>query len=332
MGPVISKNRPRVLIWLLTARCNLACAHCYTARFVGQTELSEDEALGVLKDAARAGVRHVGLSGGEPFLRQDTVRLVQEAARLGMTSSVVSNGSLMTEALAERLAPYPVAIFLSLDGTRGSHEGMRGAGAWDSAVAAAGNMRRAGLRFCTIMALTRTNYAEVGQYVATAKELGAAAACLIPVMPTGRAKDEMTVGPAEIAAVLGEAEEAAERLRFAVSLWCMPFAGAFVSSRLVSSSFCRQDPELNISPNGDVLLCDILDDVLSNVKEKGILAAYREQERHPLVRSLAAPKLSEPCSTCPIARGCLGGCFARAQLISGDLFAADPLCPRVGLG
>ena len=77
-------QRPQTLIWLITARCNLTCSHCYAARFADSDELTEEEGISLLMEAARVGVVHVGLSGGEPFLRPDTLSIIAEAGHLGV--------------------------------------------------------------------------------------------------------------------------------------------------------------------------------------------------------------------------------------------------------
>jgi len=45
-------KKPRLIIWVLTAKCNLDCCHCYTARFIGRDELDEYQALQVVKSGA----------------------------------------------------------------------------------------------------------------------------------------------------------------------------------------------------------------------------------------------------------------------------------------
>ena len=86
---------------------------------------------------------------------------------------------------------------------------------------------------------------------------------------------------------------------------------------------------MDIDPAGRILLCDVLDAVVSNLRGRGLLSAWQEQRRSPEVRRLVSPKLAPVCAACPLARRCRGGCYARAQLLSGDLYAPDPLCPRV---
>jgi len=320
---------PSVLIWAITARCNYRCTHCYAVRFNRRGELSGAEAKEVIRESAETGAEHLSLYGGEPFLRTDTLSLIEHARNLGLTVSAVSNGSLITDSLAEFLAANSVRMSLSLDGNRETHELVRGGGSWDLVVAAAARFRQQGVPFTTVMALSQRTYPAVPEYLGTAQGLGADAACLIPVMPSGRAKPDMPLTPSQMTAALRQAEEAAERLRFPVRLWCTPFAGAVISSPLISYSSCRQSAELNIAPNGDVFLCDILDDVVANVRDDGVFGAWRKRAQHPLIRELAQPELRRPCLRCPAKETCQGGCYARAQLMSGDVFAPDPLCPRV---
>ena len=107
---------PQLIIWLLTARCNLECRHCYTTRFTEGGELDEEQALALVESMAGSGVRHIGFTGGEVFLRRDSLRLIKRVAKLGMSTSVVTNGSLITDEVAQELADSDTRVFLSIDG------------------------------------------------------------------------------------------------------------------------------------------------------------------------------------------------------------------------
>lgn len=318
-------------MWLLTSQCNLNCRHCYTARFTGRDELTTEQALEVISSAAKAGVRHIGLSGGEVFLRQDALEIIRAISKLGMSISIVTNGSLLSEGVLKELAACNMFTILSLDGARKeTHEKMRGWGTWEFAISAAERMRGFGIRFGTVMAVSNFNYTEVKSYLSLAQELGASVGCLIPVMPTGRARLDIVLTPEQMMLVLRDVDEAAEKLKFPVSLWCIPFAQHVIKSKRVFAEFCRtSSEEIDIDPQGNVLLCDILDISFTNIKDKGVFEAWQEQERHPLVKSLTNPRLTGPCLDCPLKNKCRGGCFARAQLMTGDIQAPDPLCPRV---
>lgn len=321
----------KIIVWLLTSKCNFNCLHCYISKRFPKEELDTAEAIAIIEDAAKSGVKHISFSGGEIFLRKDALQLIRQASNLGMTTSVVTNGSLLTKEVIEEIAQYQTFVILSIDGAkRETHEKIRGGGTWASAIAAAEKMAQARLNFSTIMAVNKINQFEVAGYLSLTKELGAIGGCLIPVMPAGRANSELILSPNEMLRVLKEAEETVENLKFWLSLWCVPFARLVIKSSRVFADFCRSsDNEMDISPQGDVLLCDVLDFTLSNVK-KGMEKAWQEQEANPLMKSLCEPEnLALPCLNCPLKKKCRGGCFARAKLISGNIYAADPLCPKV---
>lgn len=56
----------------LNRRCNLACAHCYSASGPRETEqLPAGALIDFLEEAANEGYGVVAFSGGEPFLYDD---------------------------------------------------------------------------------------------------------------------------------------------------------------------------------------------------------------------------------------------------------------------
>lgn len=318
------------LIWLVTGRCNLSCSHCYAERFQGQVELSPEEAGVLVADAARAGVRHLGMAGGEPLLRPDLLHLIQQARSLGMSVGLVTNGSRITAAVAGELAASQVGVVVSLDGARPeTHDRRRGAGSHRQVLSALGHLKRAGASFRTVTALGADNYRETGECLALALRLGAEAACLIPVMPSGRAGQDELLSAAQMVTALEAAEQCSLDMGLPVQLWCTPFAPLVVSAPKVSAYPCRGTDSMDIDPAGRVLLCDVLDTEVSHIRDEGVRGAWGEQRRSALVRSLADPRLASVCAACPLSKNCRGGCYARAQLLAGDIHAPDPLCPRV---
>lgn len=322
---------PQVIIWLLTAKCNMSCLHCYSARFWNRQELESAEAVNLVKSAAQAGVKHIGFSGGEVFLRPDAMDLIALASKLGMTVNVVTNGSMLNDDIVSKLARYEIFTIVSVDGaTKETHEKVRGKGSWDLAISGLEKMRQAGVHFSLVMAISKLNHNQIPQYLVWARDLGATVACFIPVMPAGRASKELILQPQEMLRVLETVERTAEAIKFPAYLWCTPFASLVTKSSYVFADSCRTDAqEMDIAPDGRVLLCDILDITLSDVRGKGILEAWKEQKRHPLVHALTNPKLVDPCSSCQQGEKCGGGCFARAAILNGDIHSPDPLCPRV---
>ena len=64
--------RPYALLAELSYRCPLHCPYCSNpTQLRDDRELTTDEWHRVFREAAELGVLQVGLSGGEPFVRQD---------------------------------------------------------------------------------------------------------------------------------------------------------------------------------------------------------------------------------------------------------------------
>lgn len=113
----------------LTRRCNFSCIHCYNnlpaddpkAR---RKELDFGEYRRILDQIAEAGTLWLLLTGGEVFLRPDFMQIYRYAKENGFLITIFTNGSGMTEALADELVKYrPFALEITIYGhTRETHE------------------------------------------------------------------------------------------------------------------------------------------------------------------------------------------------------------------
>jgi MoaA/NifB/PqqE/SkfB family radical SAM enzyme len=112
------KKRVLNCLWELTYRCNARCAICdYWRRSPDPSRELDTAAIRSGLDKIFAhGCRVINFTGGEPLLRDDLEAIVGHASRLGMWTSVVTNGNLMTQ---ERMIALREAgldnLFLSLD-------------------------------------------------------------------------------------------------------------------------------------------------------------------------------------------------------------------------
>ena len=100
--------------WHITNRCNYACKFCF-AQNLGKKELSLKEGTRLLQKLAAAGIEKINFAGGEPLLHPHLVDYCQEAKRLGMTVSIVTNGSKLDQTMIESLKGCVDWIGLSID-------------------------------------------------------------------------------------------------------------------------------------------------------------------------------------------------------------------------
>jgi heme d1 biosynthesis radical SAM protein NirJ len=154
-----------VVIWNLVRRCNLTCQHCYSIScdrdFPG--ELSTAEVVRVMHDLRAYGVPVLILSGGEPLLRPDLFDIAQYAKALGFYVGLSTNGTLIDEAMAARIASAGFDYTgISLDGLEATHDCFRRkAGAHRAALSGMRACREAGVKVGVRFTLTETNAPEL---------------------------------------------------------------------------------------------------------------------------------------------------------------------------
>lgn len=131
---------PRSIDIDITTRCNLRCSYCYHFNSPGDVkdDLPTAEWLTFFEELGKLAVMEVSLAGGEPFLRKDLVDLLQGIAENKMRFSIISNGTLITDTLAEEVASTHRCntVQVSIDGsTAVVHDSCRGTGSFKRAVA-----------------------------------------------------------------------------------------------------------------------------------------------------------------------------------------------------
>ncbi len=168
---------PFVVVWNIGIHCNMSCPHCYAAATSRPSphDLDTNEGLRLLEQMAEAGVRVLIASGGEPLLRPDVFTLLAHARDVGLSPQLSTNGVLIDEEIAGRLAACGVGyVGVSLDGLRDWNDEYRGlAGGFDRAVAGLGFARAAGMRTGVRMTLTRRNVDQLDGVASIAVECGA---------------------------------------------------------------------------------------------------------------------------------------------------------------
>ena len=107
----------------------------------------------------RLRVDHVTLTGGEPFGRSDIWPLLDLLADHGVGVQIISNGGLVTDKIAERLAPYDVRyVQITLNGPDAAlHEEHVGEGHFDKTIRGIEALRERGVAVVGCVVVTRLN-------------------------------------------------------------------------------------------------------------------------------------------------------------------------------
>jgi cyclic pyranopterin phosphate synthase len=117
----------------VTDRCNLRCVYCHPlpdCRLIEREEvLGFEEILRIVRLFAECGIKKLRLTGGEPLLRRDIIRLVRELAAISGIEelSITTNGVFLESLAAELKAAGLQRINVSVDSIeRETYERMTG--------------------------------------------------------------------------------------------------------------------------------------------------------------------------------------------------------------
>ena len=90
--------------------------------------LSEEGGISLIEDLSSSGVEKVNFVGGEPMLHPHLEAWIFAAKSCGLTTSIVSNGTRMTEEWLTRMRPHLDWLGLSIDASNDEMHALMGRG------------------------------------------------------------------------------------------------------------------------------------------------------------------------------------------------------------
>jgi PqqA peptide cyclase len=329
---------PAPPFWLLlelTYRCPLHCAFCYNPVDFAKAggELCTEDWLRVLNEARALGAVQLGLSGGEPLVRDDLEPIVAEAHRLGFYINLITSGVGLTES---RIAALKKAgldhIQLSFqDSSQQMNDFLSSTRTFELKSKVAAIIKNYEYPMVLNVVLHRLNIDHVEAILQMADRLQADYVELANTQYYGWAfynREQLLPSREQVA----RAEAVTNRFR--------ERAGRPMQVLFVVPDYFERRPKpcmnglgsifLAVSPDGTALPCHAarmlpgLD--FPNVKQLGIREIWLESTAFNRFRGDAWMK--EPCRSCPEKGRDFGGCRCQAYLLTGDADNADPVCDK----
>jgi radical SAM protein with 4Fe4S-binding SPASM domain len=187
----------------ITYRCNNVCYQCdlprpWFYRKRGESELSTEEFERIIDELAELGVAGINLTGGEPSLRRDHLKLLKRIKSAGLNANLSTNAFTLVE--QERvdalLATGVDSINISLDGAcAATHDRLRGAPGGFDRVARATELlvaaRRKGRPSITyIFVIGTDNHTELTDFIELSRARGIDSVGFMPVFDVYRDRKE----------------------------------------------------------------------------------------------------------------------------------------------
>ena len=117
------RHRPLLVAWSVTNRCNLRCLYCESPH-LKTDELTLEQGLKIIDEAAEAGTAVFSFTGGEPLIHKHIFDYIEHTLERGMKVGITTNGVLVPK-MIDRLKKVSF-IKLSLDGPPELHDKIRG--------------------------------------------------------------------------------------------------------------------------------------------------------------------------------------------------------------
>lgn len=350
-----SSDKKPVVVWNTTRACNLNCIHCY-ARAVHQPnegELSTEQGLALLDDLAAFDVPVVLLSGGEPLLRPDVTKLARHAVNRGIRAVISTNGILIDEKKAMLLKDAGVSyVGISLDGLEQVNDQFRGmTGSFKMALNGIRNCQKAKLKVGLRFTVNKLNVHEVPGIFDLLEEMDIERICFYHLVYSGRGSDliHQDLSHEETRRVV---DVIMERTRDMYSRGVKKEVltvdnhadGPYLYLRMLEENNSRSPEVLELlkmnggNSSGQGIGC---------VNWDGLVYADQFWRQHSFGSILSTPfsqiwsDLTNPlmaqlkdkkrhvkgrCARCRWLDICGGNFRARAEAVSGDIWAEDPAC------
>lgn len=323
------------VLYEVTSRCNLECAHCYNV-WKGDGGCRRDEldtagATRLIRKAIRdSRCRQFTFTGGEPLLRDDLEELVQVAKLLCEDVVLITNGTLLPERRIRSLLDAGVSLFeLPLNSDeRAMHDRMAGGdGCFDKVTSAAADIRCCGGELAFVFVATALNADHWKGVLELGMALGARSFLYNRYNAGGECSGKPEALMPSIEQVrdgLAVAEEFSSKhgVGIGASIAIQPCLIDVTEFPNVGFGFCAAGTArayYTIDPVGNVRPCNHTPTILGNILESPLRKLTKSKKLVEFMN--ARPSF---CSGCRLEDECLGGCKAAAEVCYGSLTACEP--------
>ncbi len=158
------KNKPlENLIFFVTSKCPLNCKHCFYRAELNKkiNELSLNEIEKIAKNLPH--LKHVQLSGGEPFVRKDLTQVIKIFQKYGVKKIGIPTNGFFTSLVVKKCKEIKklgidFSINVSIDGFKPLHNKIRGKPCFDKAIETFKQLKKLGIETGFNVSLSKLNY------------------------------------------------------------------------------------------------------------------------------------------------------------------------------
>ena len=324
---------PFSLIAEVSHRCPLHCLYCSNPLEMQQAaeEMGTSDWVRVFGEAARLGMMHLHLTGGEPLVRRDLPELIAGGRDAGLYVNMITSGVGLTEqrlaALVDAGLEHVQLSFQDLDEASANH--IAGTRAHAHKLALIPILKKFPVALTINLVVHRLNLDRLEAFIAMAEQCAPDRLEIAHVQYYGWAlKNRGLLMPTreQVERSIPVVEAAKARLKGRIHLEAV-FPDYFGSyPKACVGGWGRQ--MMLIDPAGQAMPCHaaavIPGMVFDNVQRHSL--AWIWQSSAAFNRFRGDSWMSQTCRGCERKERDYGGCRCQAFLLTGDAEAIDPVC------
>ena len=282
-------------------------------------------------------------------MRKDLFEVLDYATKLGLNTSIITDGRLLDEEAFEKIVKNQTKISVSIDGAEETNDAIRGKGAYAAAVSAIEKFSRKKLLNCLVYTfanageVTNVNEEDMRHVLDLAKKYDARWVVFHGMIPYSNDKACLKADPtpAQYEWVCNKLYDLTAEYngKPAINVY-IPFYARVAKQRGMPDfdkwyngfflGRCFFGKFMSVAENGDVIPCSYNDAYrVGNVKDKSLGQIWADMQNSEFFAKVKdKSNIKGKCGVCEFREIC-GGCRSSALFYTGDILGSDLRCGYV---
>jgi radical SAM protein with 4Fe4S-binding SPASM domain len=308
--------------------------HCISsAGRVYKKELSKKEIFKIIEEAKKEKAFTIGITGGEPFLRNDIFEIIDKIYNSGLELIITTNGTLVNKSILERIKNKVSLIRISIDHfERTKHDYFRGVkGSFQKTISSIRLIQKYKdyFQLTTMTVISNFNFKNIRKIINFLEKLGVKSANIFLFVPGGRGKkrkDEFNLSCEQIK-LFCELIKKEKQNRKKITIHASNPLMSILEDKDRFSRCPAAFTSCFITENGDVLPCPYFysnKNKKDSIKKTKLKNIWLKSPRFIALRK--EENLGLKCKKCDFKKTCFGGCRAGAFVEYNTIKKPDPMC------
>ena len=322
----------------ITAFCNRKCPYCYNDSDAFGNYLSKETIYKILDECTSNNVKHITISGGEPFCHPDIYDIIAKMNKLDIKGTFISNLSLVTDDIIRKMLLSGHSFQATLDSSEASNNDItRGKGSYDAVINLlsvaqnCGCLDRIALRFN----LSKKNVREIESMINLATDNHMRLLNIALLTKSGRAVSydgvyDYSQDIIALAQLMAKLKIIKEKYKDMIRIEYSELEEQ-VGCALIADGEIKLSPK--IDPAGNVFLCQLFsgdENSLGNICNETLSGVLHSKKAIDLAEHIRKRKAKQQeCIECKFTDFCMCGCPALSYNQTGDLYNKNDQCSMI---